>query len=34
MYVCLLIVVGVFFYTNSLSFFSANFLDEKYIPVT
>lgn len=29
MYVCFLIVVGVFFYTNTLSFFSTTFIDEK-----
>ena len=28
-YVCFLIIVGVFFYTNTLSLFSTTFIDEK-----
>jgi hypothetical protein len=33
-YLCILIVVGVFFYTNSLSLFSTTFIDERFACVT
>lgn len=33
-YLCVLIVVGVFFYTNSLSLFSTTFIDERLAGVT